>query len=178
MTVYICLLRGINVGGKRMKMSDLQDMFESIGIPNTKTLLASGNVVFQSDEKDASKLAQKIEDTIPDKFGFDSKIIMRTQQDLEAIIEKNPLHKEDYETKMLHVNFLRQAPSKEAVQNFEQAHNTEERVFVNGNEVFIYYPNGAGRSKLDIERSLNVIGTARNWNTVLKLQALAHEIAE
>ena len=175
MTVYICLLRGINVGGKRMKMADVRDMFKSIGYPDVQTLLASGNVIFEADAT-PDTLVPEIEAAIIEKFGFESKIIIRTADQLEKIITDNPFSVDELEPKFLHVNFMRSTPSQETIDTFQQDHSTSEIVHVIGQEAYIYYTDGAGRSKFNLEKSLNVIGTARNWNTVLKLKTLANEL--
>ena len=180
MPVHICLLRGINVGGKRIKMDALRDMFDSLGIPNAQTLLASGNVVFQSDETDSKSFVETIEAAIQTTFGFESKIIMRTQAQLQAIIDKNPFQEGDFAGNKMLVTFLRAAPNPELVEAFKEGYTGPERIHFLDDEIFIDYVEGAGQSKLSnnlIEKKLKVVGTARNWNTVLKLQALAEKVA-
>lgn len=175
MPIYICLLRGINVGGKRMKMADLRAMFTTIGYPDVTTILASGNVAFKSDDT-AENLVLAIEAAIIEKFGFESKIILRTANQLEKTVAENPFTIDELEPKFLHVNFMRSTPSQEAIDSFQQQHSTSEIVNVMGEQAYIYFPDGAGRSKLNLEKSLNIIGTARNWNTVLKLKKMAEEL--
>jgi uncharacterized protein (DUF1697 family) len=181
MTVYICLLRGINVGGnKRIKMADLRDLFKTLGIADAKTLLASGNVVFQSDETDPAKLVAAIEAAIQAAYGFESKIIMRTHAALQAVIEKSPFEPDEVDGSKLLVMFLRDAPAAQHIAAFNESHSTVERVVFTGDEIFIDYADGIGTSKLSnnaLEGKLKVIGTGRNWNTVLKIQTLADEIA-
>ena len=177
MPVYICLLRGINVGGKRMKMAAVREMFGEIGIANAQTLLASGNIVFQSDESDRDSFVAPIEAAIQSTFGFESKVIMRSRDDLQAAIENNPFPVDERTVKgnRLLVTFLRSLPDAEAIEALNQWHTGVERIQLVGTELFVHYVDGAGNSKLTnnvIERKLNVVGTARNWNTVLKLQAL------
>ena len=175
MPVYIALLRGINVGGKRMKMAVLRDALTGIGLSDVQTILASGNVIFRSEENQET-LVTNIENAIHATFGFESKIIIRTPQQIEAAIAKNPFNVAEVETKLLHVNFLRNAPAEEKIATFQQSHEGIEQVHIFDEEVFIYFVDGSARSKLNIEKSLDVIGTARNWNTVLKLEALAKDI--
>jgi uncharacterized protein (DUF1697 family) len=180
MTVYICLLRGINVGGnKRMKMADLRALLDSLGIPDAQTILQSGNVVFRSDEPDPATLAATIEAGIQQKFGFDSRIILRTTEDFSLVMTDHPFSGDQLadEAKML-VMFLEQAPSSDAINALMDAHSGPESIHISGREAFIFYPNGMGRSKLTntlIEKHLRVAGTGRNWKTVNKLRDLAAE---
>ena len=179
MPVYIALLRGINVGGKRMKMADLRDMFTNIGFQDVQTLLASGNVIFQTKEDNQGKLVADIENAIQLTFGFDSKIIIRTLEQIEAVITKNPFNMDEIAGNRLLVTFLRDTPSNEAIQAFEEFHQTNEAVHISDEEIFIHYPDGAGQSKLSnnvIEKKLDIVGTARNWNTVIKIRALASKV--
>jgi len=91
MPIIISLLRGINVGGnKKIKMADLRDLYKSLGFQNTKTLLQSGNAVFETDLTDMGAIKQKIEDGIQATFGFDVILILRTPDELRAVIDKHP----------------------------------------------------------------------------------------
>jgi uncharacterized protein (DUF1697 family) len=180
MTVYVCLLRGINVGGnKRMKMHDLRAMLDSLGIPDAQTILQSGNVVFRSDESDAAKLAAKIEAGIHDKFGFDSRIILRTAAEFRQVMTAHPFSADQLtdEAKLL-VMFLEESPQSETIATLMETHSGPEVMHIIGHEAFIFYPDGMGRSKLTnnlIEKHLKVAGTGRNWKTVNKLNDLAAE---
>lgn len=182
MPVYIALLRGINVGGnKRIKMADLRALFASIGLPDVKTLLASGNVIFQSDETDREKLVSNIEETIQRHYDFEVKVILRTGDELEAIIEKNPFAGQDVAGNRLLLTFLENNSATEAVNNFQESHATNEVFYFMEKEIFIHYPDGAGQSKLSntvLEKKLAVIGTARNWNTVIKLQTASRNFED
>lgn len=180
MTVYIALLRGINVGGKRMKMADLRDVFAALGLADAQTLLASGNVAFQSDESDRAKLAAQIEAGITQKFGFDSRIIIRTAAEIQQVIQNHPFSDDQMadEAKLL-VTFFGEAPSSGAVRALMEARSGPEDIHINGPEAYIVYPDGMGRSKLTnnfIEKHLQVTGTGRNWKTVNKLRDLAADL--
>lgn len=176
MSIYIALLRGINVGGnKRIKMADLRELLADIGISDAKTLLASGNVIFQSDETEREKLVSSVEEAIQKHYDFEVKVILRSGDELEAVIEKNPFTGQDVAGNRLLVTFLKNSPSREAVHDFQESHTTKEVLHLMGKEIFIHYPDGAGQSKLSntvIEKKFAVTGTARNWNTVIKLQAI------
>ena len=173
MPVYIALLRGINVGGnKRIKMADLRDLLASIGLPEVKTLLASGNVIFESDDSEPEKLASKIEEAIQAEYDFDVKVIIRRGEAIDRVIENNPLVNEDFAGNQLLVTFLEESPAPDKINDFQQSHTTNEVVYFVDREIFIHYVDGAGQSKLSnvvIEGKLETVGTARNWNTVLKI---------
>jgi uncharacterized protein (DUF1697 family) len=181
MPVYICLLKGINVGGnKRIKMADLRDLLTSLGIEDPRTYLQSGNVVFKSDER-IEVLTPKIETAIEETFGFHSDILIRTADELAQMIEEAPFTSEQLtEPKKLLYVFLSGTPDAEAVEALHAAHTGPEIVTVKGAHLYIYYPEGMGRSKLNntlMERYIKVSTTGRNWNTVTKLKQLAQQVA-
>ena len=171
MATYIALLRGINVGGKRMKMADVSEMFEQLGYENVQTILASGNVIFESDETDTASIISAIEAAIVERFGFESRIILRTPQTLQSAIENAPFTQAQLaEAKFAHIMFLSDNPTQENFEALLAWHKGKgnEVMTLNERELYIYYTDGAGRSKLttnNIEKHLKVIGTARNWNT-------------
>ena len=165
----VAFIRGINVGGNKMlPMAELKAACESAGLTNVRTFLQSGNVLFDTTKKDPASLIRKALD-------LDVKVITRTVDELRKVIDKNPF-KGDRNPSLLIVMFLEDTPSKEAKAALQTAHAGPEELHFAGRELFIYYPNGAGRSKLTnavIERKLGMSGTARNWNTVTKLLAMA-----
>lgn len=172
MAKYIALLRGINVGGKRMKMADVREMFEQLGYSDVQTILASGNVIFESDETNISSLIRAIEAAIIERFGFESRIIIRTPATLQLAIDHAPFTEAQLaEAKFAHIMFLSKAPTQDNFESLLAWHKGKgnEVIALHGHELYIYYTDGVGRSKLttnNIEKYLNVVGTARNWNTV------------
>jgi uncharacterized protein (DUF1697 family) len=174
MKTYIALLRGINVSGhKIIKMELLRKMFEKMGFENVKTYIQSGNVVFQSNEKDISKLEELIRKEIEKEFGFDVHIKILISEELKSALDENPFLKDDsLDIKQHYFAFLGQNPSEE---NWEILKNLElngELTELGNKVVFIHYPNGAGQSKLSnnlIENKLKVKSTMRNLNTSRKL---------
>jgi uncharacterized protein (DUF1697 family) len=154
----IALIRGINVGGhKKVAMADLRRICEAQGCTNVRTLLNSGNVVFEGRKPDAKKLEAAI----------GAKVILRTPAELDRVIARVPFATDD--PGHLLVMFLEHEPK--APLDWPGP----EKVHLDGRHLYLYYPDGAGRSKLTnalIEKRLDVSGTARNWNTVTKLAAL------
>lgn len=160
MPTFIALIRGINVGGhKQLAMSDVKAICESHGYTNVKTLLNSGNVVFEAKKADAKKL----------KDAIDANVILVTPEELEKVLANSPFDTSD--PGHLLVMFLDADPKGTL------DWPGPEKLHLKGRHLYLYYPNGQGRSKLTnalIERRLGVSGTARNWNTLTKLSNLAH----
>src|SRR4051794_12469517 len=169
MASFVAFLRGINVGGNNLiPMAVLKAACESAGLTDVRTYLQSGNVLFSTTRKDPARLIEKA-------LELDVKVIVRTIDELRAVIAKNPFEGERNPS-LLQVMFLDDAPSKSAQAALLAAHAGPEEIHFLGRELFLYYPNGSGRSKLTnalIERKLGVRGSARNWNTVTKLLTLA-----
>ena len=181
MPVYIALLRGINVGGhKRIKMADLRGLLESLGLDDVKTILQSGNVVFTSDESSHDELIRTIEAGIVAHYGFESKIILRRIGAFRDVVSDNPYaDKPDLDASKLLVTFLASAPDADAMTRLREAQKGDEQVELVGQELYIYYPDGMGRSKLSnvfIQKHLKLVSTGRNWKTTNKLLALAEAV--
>ncbi len=178
MPIYLSLLRGINVGGnKSIKMADLQRLYESLGFTGAQTLLQSGNVVFQTGQTDAAHIVRQLEARIEQTFGFPSSVILRTRDQWQTIIERLPFSAAQMaEPGKILVMCLRDEPTAAAFAELQAAYSGPEVLHLSGAELYIYYAEGMGRSKLThvlLEKKLKTIGTGRNWNTVQKLLALA-----
>ncbi len=177
MTAFVSLFRGINVGGHhKIRMDELKGMHEALGFKDVISYIQSGNVVFTSDDADVARLRRQIEDGFEKTFGFHVEVIVRTSAELREIIEKNPFQSQPgRETKWVVVLFLAARPEATAQEDLLKTYTGPEELFITGKEMYIYYPNGIGRSKLSlslIEKKLKTVGTARNWNTILQLQKL------
>jgi len=157
-------------------MAELKKVHEALGLKSVVPYIQSGNVVFHSDEADAAQLQRQIETAFAAKFGFHSDVMIRTPAELAEIIARTPFQNQpDKEPRFLHVIFLAARPDQAAQEALLKAHVGPEEIFIIGQEMYIYYTQGAGRSKLTgslIERKLKTVGTARNWNTVLQLQKM------
>jgi uncharacterized protein (DUF1697 family) len=181
MPVFISMLRGINLGAhNRIKMDALRAMYESLKLEDVRTYVQSGNVIFHTKEKDAAKLAKRIQDAILETFDINSAVILRTTGELRKTMAENPFAKrKDIEPAKLLVTFLAGEPPGEASAAFEAFKQHPEEIHLRGSELYIYFPNGAGRSKLpwaQMEKLIQVTGTARNWNSVTKMLAMAEEL--
>jgi uncharacterized protein (DUF1697 family) len=176
MTTFVALIRGINVGGRTIPMKELKELYEALGLKDVVTYIQSGNVVFSSDEEDAAQLTQRIEDSFAERFGFRAKAMLRSAAEFSEIIARNPFNNQpDKETKWIVVMFMAGHPGSAALEDLHKKYSGPEEFYLVGQELYIYYPNGIGRSKLTgalIEKTLKTAGTARNWNTVLQLQKM------
>lgn len=173
MTVYISMLRAVNVGGtSRIKMDALRAVYESIGLKDVRTLLQSGNVVFRSSLKDRERLVKRITQELERQLELHADVIVRTLAELADIVERGPVLSPHADPSKLLVMFLSGVPDAAAQAALGKWHKGPEMLEMRGPEIYLYYPEGVGRSKLSgavIENKLNTSGTARNWNTLQKL---------
>jgi uncharacterized protein (DUF1697 family) len=178
MTIHIGLLRAVNLAGhNKIGMADLRDLLAAIGMEDVRTLLQSGNVVFRSGAQTAAQLEVVFEKAAAKRLGLETEFFVRTTADWKALIAGNPFPEEaKRDPGHLLVIFLKDAPSRENVAALQSAIKDREVVRAKGRHAYVVYPDGIGRSRLTtalIERKLGTRATGRNWNTVLKLGALA-----
>jgi len=185
MPAIISMLRGVNVGGRnRIKMEELRAVYASLKLRDACTYVQSGNVIFRLDENlkpgDFAGLSARIEDAIERKFKFRPAVIVRTAAELRDIIARNPFAKRRaLDPARLLVMFLAGDPAPETRAQLLQLDPTPDEVHFVGRELYIYYPNGLARPKLPwtrIEKTLQTPATGRNWNSVVKMLALAESL--
>lgn len=171
------MLRGVNVVGcNKIKMDALRELYGSLGLRDCQTYIQSGNVVFRTNARNIIPVAKRIEDAIEREFGFRPLTILRQASDLRDVMARNPFAKRrDIEHSKLLVVFLAEPVSADAQEEIRRIKTAGEEVHVIGREVFIFFPNGQGQSKIfaAIERALKKSGTGRNWATVNKLLEMA-----
>jgi uncharacterized protein (DUF1697 family) len=172
----VALLRGINVGGRnKIAMKDLHSSFVALGHGEVTTYIQSGNVVFRSASKLASKVGAAIEAEVSKTFGLKIGVLVRTPSDFDSLIEGNPYVVAGREISKAMIMFLDDLPTSDAIAGLDPQRSPPDEFVVRGREIYLYCPNGFGRSKLSIdyfERRLRIRATARNWNTVVKLADL------
>lgn len=178
MPVFISMLRGVNVGAhNRIKMDALRALYRSLGFEDICTYVQSGNVIFRTKEKNASKLSATIQKEISRKCGFAPDVILRATEEMRAAIRANPFEKRtDIAPGKLLVTFLASSPDAGAENVLSELKGYPEELHLRGRELYIYFPNGAGKSKLPwskLDKLVGCTGTARNWNSVTKLLAMA-----
>ena len=178
---YISVLRGINVSGqKKIKMADLNELYQSLGFEGVSTYIQSGNVIFQSSSTDKDGLKRTIEKAIEGKYDFHVPVIIRTEQELREIMGSCPYEEakiKENGTKVL-VTFLQSTPSSENREALKEHVKSPEKLSIHGKEVYLYCQNGYGKSKLSntfIENMLDTSATTRNWKSVRKLCELSSQ---
>jgi uncharacterized protein (DUF1697 family) len=180
MTVLICLLRGVNLGGhNKIKMDALRELFLSLSLVNPQTYVQSGNVIFQSSERDLQKVAKRIQQGIEKQFACRPEVILRTTDEMRAVTAKNPFAKRrGLDPKKLLVSFLASEPLPGASAELARQKFSPEELHLLGRELYIYFPNGIGKTKLPwprLDKFLGTPATGRNWNSVSKMLELAEE---
>ncbi|MFC7014777.1 DUF1697 domain-containing protein [Streptomyces viridiviolaceus] len=177
-TRYAALLRGINVGGSRkIPMAQLRTVMQGLGHEAVATYLQSGQAVFSSGHGDEESLAAELRDAIEDHFGFGVDVIVRDHAYLEAIADACPFPAADLEARQLHVTYFSTPVDAERFAEIDRAAFLPEDFRLGDRALYLYAPNGLGRSKLADALSRprvnkGLIATTRNWNTVVKLVEL------
>ncbi|WP_155058765.1 DUF1697 domain-containing protein [Streptomyces blattellae] len=175
MTTYAALLRGINVGGsKKLPMAELRTLLEGLGHDGVRTYLQSGQAVFSCGHGDAESLAAELTRAIEKHFGFGVDVIVRDHAYLKAVAEACPFPAAGLEARQLHVTYFSAPVAAERFAEIDPAAYLPEEFRLGDRALYLYAPNGLGRSKLAdhlAKPRLNkgVIATSRNWNTVVKL---------
>jgi uncharacterized protein (DUF1697 family) len=177
--IQIALLRGVNVGGHRMvAMADLRAAVSEMGFTDVRSLLQSGNLVLRAAGRvGGATLERTLELGIEERLGVRTDFHVRTLAEWEAAIAANPFPAEARrDPGHLLVLFMKEVPAPKAVQTLQATITGSERVRAEGRQAYLVYPDGAGRSRVTnavLDKHLGGRGTARNWNTVVKLAELA-----
>lgn len=181
MTIYLALIRGINVGGKnKIKMADLKIALESIGLIHVETYIQSGNVIFESSEKEEI-LRTKLEHEIVGKFGIPAAVVLRTVGELEQIIRDCPFSQEEItkaesvnsEGESFYVGLLTEVPAQGKTECLDAFRSEDDEYRMGSRDIYLLLRHSIRNSKLANNlHKLDVPCTVRNWNTINKLQAL------
>lgn len=172
MKTYAALLRGINLGAhNKVPMADLRALFDDLGAEDVETYVQSGNVVFKSADG-AEKLTRAIEQKIHRDLGLSVTVLVLTRPQLTKVLGGNPYAKGKEEPAKLHVTFLAEKPARAKVSKLDPERGKPDEFRLVGQQIYLYCPNGYGRTKLTnayFEKQLGVAATTRNWKTVTKL---------
>jgi uncharacterized protein (DUF1697 family) len=180
MTLYIALLRGINVGGKNIiKMAELKRTFESLGLSRVQTYIQSGNVLFECAEEEEGLLA-RIERAIQKDYGFAVSVVLRTAAQWNQIAANCPFSEEEVAEaektsvgESLYVCLLRAAPSAEGTARLGATSSESDEYRIAGRDIYLLFRSSIRNSKLANNlQKLGVPATVRNWKTINKLHAL------
>jgi uncharacterized protein (DUF1697 family) len=173
----IALLRAVNVGKRQVPMARLRQLITDAGFEDVVTYLQSGNVVFADGGREPGENGERLEKLIEDEFGFTVEVVMRSLDQLEAVIARNPLPERTEDPKRYVVTFFADAPDHAAVAALEPEEFAPDEFAFDGLELFTWSPGGVHTSKFTqqfLKRKLGTqVATGRNWTTVLKLRDLA-----
>lgn len=171
---YIAFLRGINVGGHRVKMDELRALFEQVKLANVETFIASGNVIFDTTTQDSTALEQRIETHLKQALGYAVDTFLRTPAELAAITAFRPFAAEelDAEGHTLHVVFLRQDPDAAGEQKLASFRTAMDDFCLRGRDLFWLCRGKITESLVKwplLGKSLGMSSTARNVKTIRQL---------
>ena len=179
MSPHLALLRGVNVGGnKGVPMAALRALAEALSLGNPRTLLQSGNLVFSTDGAEPAEIERRLEAAIAETIGVKTEVCVRSAAAWRRVVEAN-LFPEAAKADPAHLLLVafKTPPPPDAPETLAAAYHGPEQVRLAEGHAYIVYPDGLGRSKLTpalLGRHLGQ-GTARNWNTVLKLDQMLNE---
>ena len=178
--MHVALLRGINVGkAKRVAMSELRALCESLGYGHVQTLLNSGNIVFSAPRADP-RAAARIEKAIASQLGVESRVLVITGSELDAIVAENSLPECDVNPSRFLVTVLAEDVDRTPIEALAAQGWGAERLSLGSHAVYLWCANGINESKmvLALGKAVGSAGTSRNWATIRKLQALTHSVPE
>lgn len=175
--MYVALLRGVNVGGRKVGMAMLRECLTELGLQDVRTYLQSGNAVFSAGRTSSAALRGRIEAALAERFGFEVPTVVMTAADLAAVVAANPYPELVDQPTRLAVSFRPDRFPPEVAASFDLSDFPESGV-LGERVIYLHYPNGQGESKLTpdvLQRRLGGgWGTARNWRTVMALHELAN----
>lgn len=172
---WAAMLRGINLGKRQLKSAELKAVVEGMGFTEVKTILASGNVVFEAGDAEPEALERDLHVALEKATGLKSEVFVRNRGEIAKLVEANPFPEAARERpSFLVVSFHREPVDKAAIARLAQSYDGPERMVVIDRELFTDFPDGQGRSNLIPamqKAKLSQANTGRNWNTVQKLLA-------
>jgi uncharacterized protein (DUF1697 family) len=178
---YLALLRGVNVGGKKLAMSDLRDVAQQLGYTGVSTYIQSGNLLFSSEESDQGGLARALEQEIAGRVGLQCGVVVLTGANLRRVIADNPFADEPNPRALhavLHQDEVGEDGREQVAVALERAtaKGCQDEAAVAGRAIYLHTPDGFGRSELAVQFGrVHKIGTARNWATVTKLMEMLEQ---
>ncbi|OZM57558.1 cytoplasmic protein [Lottiidibacillus patelloidae] len=186
MPVYIAFLRGINVGGhNKIKMAELKNSLQTLGLQNIKTYIQSGNVIFESKDSEVA-LQERIQTKIKDDFEITSTVVIRTADQLHQLVSKAPFSEQEIteattsaKGECLHVAMLPESPKESNATKFLVYTNEKERCVIDGRDVYLLFYESIRNSKLHNNlKLLEVPATVRNWRTLNKILLIIKDYEE
>jgi uncharacterized protein (DUF1697 family) len=181
MQTCISLLRGVNMAGHNsIKMAGLTQLYKDIGFNDAETYIQSGNVIFTGvDDISVPEVSVKIEKAILERFSCNIAVMIRTLDEMRQLLSVNPyLKEENFDPSKMAVIFLYEKTTADQIQKVMNIDYPPDKFKIAGSEIFIYCPNGFGRTKLYtnfFEKKMDVTGTARNWKSITTLLQMAEK---
>lgn len=176
MKIYIALIRGINVGGHhKLPMAELRKVLGNCGLNNVQTYIQSGNVVFESESTDHKVLEKTIANAITLNFGFEVPVIVKTPDAIAKILDNCPFSLEEKERS--YFILLNKVPEDKFINDILNITYEDEQFHIINDCLYFHSSHGYGRTKFNMktfEKKLQVIGTSRNYKTMLKLLAMSN----
>jgi uncharacterized protein (DUF1697 family) len=173
---YVILLRAVNVGGYgKLSMEDLRKLLMGLGFTRVETYIQSGNAVVDA-KVPRARVSRLVAAGLEEVMGLSPGVVVRTHDELEQLIKQNPFVREAVDGTKVHVSFLAGPAAAEAKAALEriviQYPNRRDRYHLAGEHIYFHLPDGAAETKFTgkaLDKAIGVIGTGRNWNTVMKL---------
>ena len=173
---YTAFLRAINVTGyHRIKMDLLRDILSDYGIKDVSTYLQSGNVVFKSEYNKKEVLESQLETLLYKKLGLEVSVFVKSKKEIATLLVNNPFLDKDHEEQFLHATFFKGKNNGIDTEAIEKIKMENEEFKILGSSVYLYCPNGYGRTKLNNanwEKWSKCKCTTRNWNTIKAIDRL------
>jgi uncharacterized protein (DUF1697 family) len=169
---YAAFLRAINVGGRNVKMQDLRAIFESLGLSNVETMIASGNVIFDSPSRNAGNLERKIEEALENRLNYHHHTFLRTPAQLSEIVAHQPFDSADAESHYVYIGFLPEAPDAASRKKIIALSSTQDELYLHDREIHWLCRTKFSESKISgalLEKILGKPATLRNSTTVRKI---------
>jgi uncharacterized protein (DUF1697 family) len=176
---YIALLRAVNLAGSSMvRMEELRGLLEQLGYHEVQSILQSGNLVFEGPARTETAMEHQLEAAVANDLKLRTEIFVRSGPEWAKVIAGNPFPEEaERDPAHLVLMTLRDPPPGASWDKLRAAMDGPERIEPAGRYAYVTYPEGIGRSRVTnrlLESKLGTLSTGRNWNTVLKLDALAN----
>lgn len=173
---YVVLFRGVG-GATQLPTKPLKEALTGAGFGDVATYINSGNAVLSSD-RPVNEIAAEIAEIVKREFGFEKDIMLVARPDWSRLVNDNPFPEAIAEPTTLHAFVLDAAPAPDAVEVLAARTVGRERIVVAGKVLYFHAPEGFGKSKLPpvVDRTLKVVSTARNWNSVLKLLEMVEAV--
>jgi uncharacterized protein (DUF1697 family) len=181
METFITFLRGINMAGHNsVKMTDLTLLYKNLGFNDAMTYIQSGNVIFREyNDLTAPEITLMIENAILKRFSYMVPVMIRTVVEIRSFMALNPFLSEDnFDPSKMAVILLYKKATEQQIQKVAEIDYPPDKFKIEGKEIFLYCPNGFGRTKLYtnfFEKKMGVTGTARNWKTISMMLKLTEK---